>query len=73
LSQVRLVALTGYGRSEDRLHALAAGFDDHLVKPVELPALDRALTGPPVADSVENQAYDISIRPVATISPTPQA
>ena len=30
----RLVALTGYGRPEDRERALAAGFDDHLVKPV---------------------------------------
>ena len=31
----RLVAVTGYGRPEDRLRALAAGFDQHLVKPVE--------------------------------------
>jgi CheY-like chemotaxis protein len=30
------VALTGYARSEDRDHALAAGFDAHLAKPVEL-------------------------------------
>jgi CheY-like chemotaxis protein len=30
----RLIALTGYGRPEDRARALAAGFDDHLVKPV---------------------------------------
>jgi signal transduction histidine kinase len=33
--QIRLVALTGYGQSEDRQRALAAGFDNHLVKPVE--------------------------------------
>jgi len=31
----RLVALTGYGRIEDRNAALAAGFDVHLAKPVE--------------------------------------
>ena len=31
---VRLIALTGYGRDEDRQAALAAGFDHHLVKPV---------------------------------------
>jgi CheY-like chemotaxis protein len=37
-----LVALTGYGRDEDRQSARAAGFDLHLTKPVELDAL-RAL------------------------------
>jgi len=31
----RLVALTGYGQSGDRQRALEAGFDDHLVKPVD--------------------------------------
>ncbi len=31
----RLVALTGYGREEDRLAALRSGFDDHLVKPLD--------------------------------------
>jgi signal transduction histidine kinase len=43
LEGVRLVALTGYGRSEDRERTQAAGFDDHLVKPVDLAALARAL------------------------------
>jgi len=38
---VRLVALTGYGRSEDRDEALAAGFHEHLIKPVPI---DRLLT-----------------------------
>ena len=33
-SHVRLVALTGYGRDEDRTRALEAGFDLHLTKPV---------------------------------------
>src|SRR5262249_38848592 len=33
LRRVVLVALTGYGRDEDRARALAAGFDYHLVKP----------------------------------------
>ena len=31
-----LVDVTGYGQSEDRQRALAAGFDDHLVKPLDL-------------------------------------
>ena len=45
LSQARLVALTGYGQADDRERAIAAGFDDHLVKPVDLLALERALAG----------------------------
>jgi PAS domain S-box-containing protein len=35
LGSVKLVAVTGYGRESDRREALAAGFDAHLVKPVE--------------------------------------
>lgn len=34
-----LIAVTGYGQEEDRRRALAVGFDHHLVKPVELTAL----------------------------------
>jgi CheY-like chemotaxis protein len=40
---LRLVALTGYGQESDRLQSLQAGFDVHLVKPVDLPALAEAL------------------------------
>ena len=36
---VTLVALTGYGRSEDKERTRAAGFDHHLTKPVEIDAL----------------------------------
>jgi signal transduction histidine kinase/CheY-like chemotaxis protein len=31
----RLIAVTGYGQEEDRRRALSAGFDIHLVKPVD--------------------------------------
>jgi CheY-like chemotaxis protein len=34
--QIYLVALTGYGQSDDRLRSKEAGFDDHLVKPVDV-------------------------------------
>jgi CheY-like chemotaxis protein len=34
LAGIRLVALTGYGRDEDRRRAFEAGFDLHLTKPV---------------------------------------
>jgi PAS domain S-box-containing protein len=37
--EAQLVALTGYGKAEDRLLAIAAGFDHHLVKPVDIGAL----------------------------------
>jgi PAS domain S-box-containing protein len=40
---VRLIALTGYGQEEDRARAFEAGFDDHLVKPVESGALQSRL------------------------------
>jgi CheY-like chemotaxis protein len=46
---ITLVALTGYGQPEDRRRALAAGFDSHLTKPVQLAALERALLERPVA------------------------
>jgi PAS domain S-box-containing protein len=43
---LRLVALTGYGRREDRERALAGGYDDHLVKPVDPARLAEALGEP---------------------------
>ena len=38
-----MVAVTGYGLPEDRSRALAAGFDEHLRKPVDATALARVL------------------------------
>jgi PAS domain S-box-containing protein len=40
-----LVAITGYGRAEDRAAALHAGFDHHLVKPVDIGTLEGILAG----------------------------
>jgi signal transduction histidine kinase/ActR/RegA family two-component response regulator len=45
-SCVRLVALTGYGQAEDIERTRSAGFDAHLVKPVDFGALERSLAGP---------------------------
>jgi signal transduction histidine kinase len=41
--RILLVALTGYGQPDDRRRAEAAGFDVHLVKPVDPDALQRLL------------------------------
>jgi CheY-like chemotaxis protein len=43
---VYLVALTGYGQQKDRAAVLAAGFDEHLVKPVNPDQLARVLSRP---------------------------
>lgn len=40
---VTLIALTGYGQSSDREQALAAGFDAHMVKPVDPAELGKLL------------------------------
>jgi CheY-like chemotaxis protein/anti-sigma regulatory factor (Ser/Thr protein kinase) len=40
-----LLALTGYGQTTDRARGRAAGFDEHLVKPVDLAHLLRVIAG----------------------------
>jgi PAS domain S-box-containing protein len=45
LEGVRLVALTGWGKDEDRRRTREAGFDQHLVKPADLPAVQAVLAG----------------------------
>jgi signal transduction histidine kinase len=42
-SGIRLIALTGYGLEEDQRRVLEAGFDLHLVKPVDIRQLLEAL------------------------------
>ncbi|WP_434301592.1 response regulator [Corallococcus exiguus] len=42
-SDAHLIALTGYGTPEDRARSEEAGFDLHLVKPVELVEIGRVL------------------------------
>lgn len=39
LSKATLIALTGYGQEQDRQKSRSAGFDHHLVKPVDPEAL----------------------------------
>ena len=49
--ETRLIALTGYGQPEDIRHALEAGFEAHLTKPINLDQLLALITSP--ADSSE--------------------
>jgi len=59
---VLLVALTGYGQAEDRRAAESAGFDRHVVKPVEPPDLfallaqSAARRPPPPARAAERES-----------------
>jgi CheY-like chemotaxis protein len=44
LADLRLVAVTGYGQPSDRQRTREAGFGQHLVKPIEINALESALS-----------------------------
>jgi signal transduction histidine kinase len=51
-----LVALTGWGREDDRRRTLEAGFDQHIVKPVDPAALTRLLAEPRLANRAKEPA-----------------
>jgi PAS domain S-box-containing protein len=42
-NNILLIAVTGYGQEEDRRRSLDAGFDDHLVKPLDFAELKKKL------------------------------
>jgi CheY-like chemotaxis protein len=43
LRSAKLIALSGYGQARDKAESAAAGFDTHLVKPVDPDALVGAI------------------------------
>ncbi|HSB12335.1 MAG TPA: PAS domain S-box protein [Blastocatellia bacterium] len=47
LGGVLLIALTGYGQDEDRQRCYDAGFDEHLIKPVDPASLEALLADKP--------------------------
>ena len=47
LTSIRLIAVTGYGQESDRHKSRQAGFDHHLVKPVDLTEVEAVLTAEP--------------------------
>jgi len=45
LERVLLIALTGYGQERDRVRSAEAGFDHHLVKPVDATSIRELIAG----------------------------
>ena len=43
IGAVRLIAVTGYGQESDRRRALEAGFEHHVVKPLDVEQLERLI------------------------------
>ena len=48
---VKIVAVTGWGQNEDRRKSAQAGFDGHMVKPVDFAALMQLLAALPPTDA----------------------
>jgi CheY-like chemotaxis protein len=44
LASLFVIATTGYGRDEDRARCLAAGFNHHLAKPVDIDVIEALVT-----------------------------
>ena len=63
-SQVYLVALTGFGQSSDRDRATEAGFDEHMVKPVDIALLQSLFERIAALRSVELTKPETSTDPL---------
>ncbi|WP_165246104.1 response regulator [Paludisphaera soli] len=42
---IKLIAVTGYGQDKDRARAIEAGFDHHMIKPIDIDQLMELLNG----------------------------
>jgi signal transduction histidine kinase len=62
-SEMLLVALTGWGQEENRQRSATAGFDEHLVKPIELETIDRVCHRVLAKKRVESDSTKSSGRP----------
>jgi PAS domain S-box-containing protein len=68
--RVALVALTGWGQDEDRRRVREAGFDHHLVKPVDLASLQALLASLPRQSGVagaEGALHEDAVDPAAEL------
>ncbi len=66
------IALTGYGQARDRDLSKQAGFDHHLVKPVEMRALSDILAQLPVRGPAPSKDETGLMMPVDNVAVTPQ-
>ena len=48
LESVRLIAVTGYGQADDFNQTRQAGFEHHLVKPIDFEVLRHVITSPAI-------------------------
>jgi PAS domain S-box-containing protein len=62
LETLRLVALTGYGQESDRARTHSAGFQHHLVKPVNLDTIGTVLTLPQLDDGSRRRKNESPLR-----------
>lgn len=56
LPRITLIALTGYGREEDKAMALNAGFDAHFVKPIHPEVLKQFLLDSHIQEAVKAES-----------------
>ncbi|MGZ5559484.1 MAG: PAS domain-containing protein [Methylobacter sp.] len=61
LGTTHLIALSGYGRQEDRELANAAGFNDYLTKPVNFDDLQRALSAAGASEQLPRTSHASNI------------
>ncbi|HEX8795830.1 MAG TPA: response regulator [Polyangiaceae bacterium] len=74
LAGTRLIALTGYGQAADRAAAREAGFDEHMVKPVDLDRLLTLLVQPRTRDDLSNDRQaEAASRLVLVVDDDPDA
>ena len=63
--QATIVAVSGYGQPTDKERSREAGFDDHLVKPVDREALSTAVERVRAGVDVGGRAFQAAGRPIA--------
>jgi CheY-like chemotaxis protein len=68
---IHMVALTGWGQDDDRRKSQEAGFDDHLVKPVEYATLAKLLSD--LQSPPESRGLDDRVAAAATVPETQHA
>jgi PAS domain S-box-containing protein len=64
---IYMVAVTGYGRPEDRARALDAGFDAYIVKPLDVAGLKNALDPNTIAQSHQKRAKGREKQPAQSL------